>query len=505
MLGHRELSLDDYSEILKRRWWIIAVCAVLLLVAGVAISYLIPPQYISQTMVLIEQQTVPTNYVAPVVTQDLAAQVNSMKDQVLSRSRLEPIIQRYNLFPGGQMDERIASTLKAISVMPLPPSPPSRLVPGFYVAFTAESPRTAQQVCGEVTSLFVSENLRAREQSAEATTDFLKQQLAAAKKTLDEQADKVTDFERKHMGVLPDQQASNQATLQALTSQLDAATQSLDRMQQNETMLEALINQEEQNHQDSSAASGPSADELQRQMTTLQEQKRHLESIYTEDHPDVLAISRQIDELQQQIDKKNSGGTQKAQASGTSHPDSPQLEQQRAQLHAVQQAITAAKKNQASIQQQIHSYQERIDTSPLVNQEYQQLTRDHDTALGFYNSLLKKMDDSSMATALEQRQQGEQFRVMDAPSLPTAPKYPIRLIGAAGGLVAGIALGLLIVVFLEYLDDTIRAEADLAIFTQMQVLALIGHSGGASEIDSGAQPRGRSFWRRRQFTEGAGS
>lgn len=507
MIGHRELSLDDYWAILKRRRWLIVSCAIALLVAGVLTSYWIPPQYVSQTMVLIEQQTVPTNYVAPMVTDDLAARVNSMKEQVLIRSRLEPIIQRYNLFPGEQsnMDDRLALTQKAIVVTPMPPSPPSRLAPGFFVTFTASDARTAQQVCGEITSLFVSENLSARQQSAEATTDFLKQQLAAAKKTLDDQDERLTEFEKQHIGMLPDQQTSNQSTMQALTSQLDAVTQSVDRLQQNETLLQALIAQGEHDLQDGQPAAVSLAEEQQKQLANLLEQKRALENLYTESHPDVVAISRQIDELQRQMEKKTASGTQKATASGETRPNSPQLVQQKAELRSVQQAIAVAKKDQSDIQDQIRAYQARIDNIPLINEEYQGVTRDHDTALAFYNSLLKKMDESSMATALEQRQQGEQFRVMDAPNLPSSPKYPVRLIGAGGGLLGGLILGLLITAFLEYRDDTIRSGEDLVIFSQVQILALIGHVAGMPKIQPEKGPRTWLFFRRRQVPESIGA
>jgi uncharacterized protein involved in exopolysaccharide biosynthesis len=72
MLGHRDLTMQDYEEILKRRFWLISISAILLLAIGVGISYILPPQYVSKTLVLIEQQKVPEDYVKPVVDEDLA-------------------------------------------------------------------------------------------------------------------------------------------------------------------------------------------------------------------------------------------------------------------------------------------------------------------------------------------------------------------------------------------------------------------------------------------------
>lgn len=315
MLGHRQLILDDYLGILRRRRWIILGCTLALLGSGVGLSFWITPQYESQTLVLIEMQKVPTDYVTPVLTEDLGERLASLREQILSRSRLEPIIQRFNLFAGNRatLDDRIAQTQKAIGVRPIPSSAASRGMPGFYITFRGPDARTAQEVCSEITSLFVSENLNAREESAEGTTEFLKQQLADAKKNLDDQDAKLADFERKYIGRLPGQQTSNQSTLQALTTQLDAATQSLDRLQENETFLEAAIS--EQTHElrnsaaDSASLTGTAggADEQQKELKELLEQKRALESAETSDHPDVQAINRKIADLRAAIARTQSG------------------------------------------------------------------------------------------------------------------------------------------------------------------------------------------------------
>src|ERR1035441_6332274 len=102
MLGHRELTMQDYMGILKRRFWLILVSTIALLGIGIGVTYIIPPEYVSQTLVLIEQQKVPEDYVKPVVNEDLNGRLASMKEQILSRSRLQPIIERYDLFGGNK-------------------------------------------------------------------------------------------------------------------------------------------------------------------------------------------------------------------------------------------------------------------------------------------------------------------------------------------------------------------------------------------------------------------
>jgi polysaccharide chain length determinant protein (PEP-CTERM system associated) len=473
MLGHREMTMQDYAGILKRRFWLILTFAILLLAVGVGISYVVPPQYVSQTLVLIEQQKVPEDYVKPVVAEDLEARLASMKEQILSRSRIQPIIERFNLFPDNKatMDDRVEMTQKAIGIKPIPSARGG--MPGFFITFKAQDARTAQQVCGEITSLFVSENLSAREQSAEGTTDFLKQQLADSKRNLDEQDAKLAAFQQKYLGRLPEQEPSNANALQALTTQLDAANQTVNRAQQTVTFLEAIVSQQTRELQHTDSATGVSADERRAQLKALIAQKQELETLYTPDHPDVVAISRKIADLQAEI--AHAPAQPAPATAAVTSPDTPQSQQLKAQLHAAQQAMAAAKQEQTGIEKQVRTYEARIDSSPQVEQEYKQVTRDHETALQFYNTLLSKMNESSMATALERRQQGEQFRVMDAPNLPEEPTFPNRPAFAGGGFAAGLMLGLLIAGLLEYRDTSLRNERDVSAFTKLPTLAIIAY------------------------------
>src|ERR1700729_2734003 len=210
MLGHRTLTVEDYGTILKRRGWMIAVPAILLPMISFGITFFVPPEYISQTLVLVEQQTVPDEYVKPVVSEDLTARLASMKEQILSRARLTPIIERFNLFGTAKtsMDERLDLMRKNIDIKPIH-SEMARTggLPGFFISFKASDARTAQLVTGEITSLFVNENLKSRATSVEGTQDFLRGQLTDAKQKLDDQDAKLAAFQQKYVGRLPGEKA----------------------------------------------------------------------------------------------------------------------------------------------------------------------------------------------------------------------------------------------------------------------------------------------------------
>jgi uncharacterized protein involved in exopolysaccharide biosynthesis len=214
----------------------------------------------------------------------------------------------------------------------------------------------------------------------------------------------------------------------------------------------------------------------------------------------VVAIKRRIVSLRAEI-ARDAAEPAKGKPS-TARTETPQLQQLRAQLRAERASIASAKQDQARIEQQVRNYEARIDASPMVEEEYKKVTRDHETALQFYNTLLTKMNESSMATALEQRQQGEQFRVMDAPNLPDSPTFPNHRIFAAGGLAAGLFLGLLLTALLEYRDTSLRSESDIWAFTKLPTLAVVSYINNLAPSRT-ANERRRLFSRPAKSMEGA--
>jgi polysaccharide chain length determinant protein (PEP-CTERM system associated) len=472
MLGHRPLVIEDYLAILKRKGWMVLIPAILMPIIAVAITYKLTPIYTSQTLVLIEPQTVPDTYVKPIIAEDLDSRLASMKEQILSRSRLEPIIERFNLgAPGSNMDDKVAATRKNIGITPIHSEiAGAGGLPGFSISFTASDPNTAQLVCREITSLFVSSNLQAREQSAEGTTAFLKGQLDQAKANLDSQDQKLAEFQRQYMGTLPEQEQGNMAMLSTLNTQLDATTQSLTRLENDKTMVDSMLSQESRQTQVvPGQRATPQADQIELQK--LETQEADLKTRYTPDYPDVVAVQRQISDLKRQM--AAAPVTPTASTPAAPHYDSPGTMQLRAQVTAMNQSIAQKRQQQAELQAQIREFEGKIQSTPLVEAKMKDLTRDHQTAQDFYDSLLTKMNNSQMATDLERRQEGENFKIMDGANLPDAPTFPKRGMFAAGGFVLGLGLGVLVIAFLEYKDKSLRTERDVWTFTKLPTLATI--------------------------------
>lgn len=487
MLGHRQLGFDDYVEILRRRWWVILIPTAVACAGAYLVSLTLANQYTSRTLVLVEQQKVPEGYVKSVVTEDIGQRLGTMQEQILSRTRLQPIIEKFGLFKAEKdkaaMEDLVARLRKSISITPIASLVSTRAgeLPGFSITFTANDPRLAQQVCAEITSMFIEQNLRLRTQSAEGTTDFLKDQLDQAKRNLDAQDARLAEFKRKNLGSLPGNEQTDMNMLTSFTSQLDAVTGQLNRAQQDKAYEESLLAQQLAVWQKSQGSiAGPHADTLEKQLADLQTQLVSMQAHYTADHPDVIKMKEDIAALKKKIEDnaaQHAKDKPGPSPQGGLRSEPPEIQQLRFAIHQNEVLIREKTREQARLKKQLDLYQSRMSMTPAVEKQYKELTRDYQTALQFYNDLLTKKNQSEMATSLERRQEGEQFTIMDPADLPEKPSFPNRPAFAAGGLGLGLALGIGITLLVEFRDKSLRTENDVGHFLNLPVLATVPDIG----------------------------
>lgn len=478
MAVKRELSVEDWMAILRRRFWWLLIPGALCAVAGLVLSLVLPKQYTSHTRVLVEAPIVPDSYVKPVVSDDLNRRLASMQGEILSRTRLQHLVEQFGLYGDARQApmEVLANRLqKSIKVTPLSPTPGtlSLALLGFNIDVTLGQASLSQQVCSQVTSLFMEQNLRLREQQAEDTTQFLSKQLDSAKTKLDEQDAKLAKFQAQYLGAQPEDEQTNLTLLAGLTSQLEAATQDLNQAQQNKAFVESMLSQ--QLAALKSSADGRNPQTLQQQLTDVENQLPSLQARYTDKHPAVLKLKEEIAALRQKIlDVPAQDRTQSTSQEPNALTVEPQQVQQlRAQLHQAELTIRQKRNDQEQLKPQIKALQSRIQLSPIVQQEFKALTRDYQTALNFYNDLLKKRDEAQMATELERRQQGENFRVLDPPSFPESPSFPNRRLFTFGGLMAGLGLGAGLALLVESGDKSLRKRQDVEVYLALPTLAVI--------------------------------
>jgi polysaccharide chain length determinant protein (PEP-CTERM system associated) len=495
----RQLGISDALAIMKRRFWWILLPALLAPAIGIGLTFVVTPVYTSKAFVLIEQPKVPDKFVTQVSTDQLDTRLMTLQQQILSRSRLEPIIVRLGLYKDKagkwSMEEMVERLRKSIDVQLITPEGSARVPSGFYITASADSARTAQEVCTDILSMFMEENLKLREQRAAGTTDFLAGQLEESKRKLDIHDAQLAEFKGKYLGQLPTDEQPNLEMLTTTRTRLETLNQELSQAQQQRIIQESALSQL---NAKKAAPSGVSSSDLQQELTTLQEQLTSLQSRYTDDHPDVRKTKSQIRALQSQIRLANS--TTAAPLKDEPVVDTAELRQMRVALRLTEENIRSIRIEQSHLEGQVRTLQSRLQLSPVVEERYKALTRDYETALQFYNELLSKKTQSEMSTDLERRQEGEQFGVMDAPDLPAKPTFPDRLKFGLSGLAAGLALGIGSALLIERRENFIRTEDDVVQILELPVLSSIPELKLEQTKNTAFLPRARPG-RREQATD----
>jgi polysaccharide chain length determinant protein (PEP-CTERM system associated) len=447
-------------------------------------SWILPPRYKSNTLILVEQPTMPKNYVLPNINDDLQARLQSITQQILSRTRLLTIIDKMNLYggksSGATEDQKVAMMRKDIDIE-LVHDQHNEEITAFKINYSAHDPHLAQQVTTALTDLFITENLKVREAQSEGTTKFIEDQLEEARTTLSEQEAKVRAFEAQHEGILPSQQASNLQILSGLQAQLQNEQDALNTAKQQRVYLQALIEQNKTLHGTSRTGEAGSADlpSIDSQLSKMQEELLSLSTRYTDQYPDVLALKEQIAKTEKLRDnliaeaKARASDPKLAAKSATDGAQSGPLMQLQGQLQANQLEIANRERAISELMGRINEYQGRLNEEPEVEQQVADLTRGYDQSKANYDDLLKKENESSMATSMEQMQQGERFTMLDPPSLPVNPDFPNRLTFCGIGLGIGIAFGAVVVAGFEFLDDRLYREKEITALLPIAVISEI--------------------------------
>jgi polysaccharide chain length determinant protein (PEP-CTERM system associated) len=493
MLRNGEIDLREIKRVVRRFWWVLPTTTFVAGAVALAVTFVLPKKFTSSTVVLVEPPAVSKELVPTLATEDLYHRMASMKEQILSRSRLQPIIEKLNLYAEDRdkkhMEDLVDRLRQSIDVSLMEPMVGSmdRQPPGFHVAVIFNDARVAQQICTEITSMFMEQNASRRTQQANVTTQFLTQEVNEAKAKLDEQDAKLAQFKGQFHGSLPEELQSNLTMLTGLNTQLEAATQALSRAQQDKAFNETMLNQQEA-AQRSSQAGTQSPDTLEQQLSLEQSQLNELLAKYTPEHPDVVKLKAQIEETKRRM----AAGAENKPAGGSTGAtrESPQIQQLRAKIRLDEVSIADALKHQAQIQDEIRQLQGRIQASPMVEQQLKDLMRNYQTASDMYNDLLKKQQNSSMVRDMENKQQSETFRVLDPPSLPIKPSFPKKSMFLGGGAAAGLALGLGILYLVALTDKAMYGERDVELCLKLPVLTMIpSHDMAMSAMVTHSRPR----------------
>lgn len=493
MLPGKHYTIDDVARIAWRGKWIVLAPAILTSVVAATYLRYVPDVYRAETTILVVAQRVPTEVVRSTVTSNVTDRLRSLAQQILSRTRLEPIVLDLNLYPELRqkqpMEDVIAHMRDDVTVQTIRGD-------AFMVAYVSQSPVLAQEVAGRLASLYIEENLRDRELVAESTSQFLESQLNESRQKLIEHEKRLEAFRIRNAGQLPTQAGNNFQAVQTFTMEMQGITDSLERDRDRKAVLErSLADLAAVNNIDVSTDPGridpseppPPPGSAAADLAKAQEALRGLKLRLTPEHPDVIRAERIVAELERKAKAEReaaaaaAAGTSSTRPSAGASPTERRARDYRDELGNLTKQIADKEAKLAKLQEQVTQYRSRIESVPVLESEQIELMRDYDTLQRTYQSLLARRQEAQIASNVERRQIGEQFRVLDPARRPERPYSPNRPLIQAAGTLLGLALGVGIIALMELRDKTLHKESDVLEALNLPVLATVPRMRNAVE------------------------
>lgn len=482
MLPGKTYTPEDILQILVRRIWLLLVPLAVVSAIVAAVVHKLPDRYRSETLVMVVPQRVPESYVKSTITTRIEDRLQSLSQQIMSRTRLEKIIQEFNLYPEERkkyvMEDIVEQMRRDIDL---------QVVRGdaFRLSYRGDEPRTVMKVTEGLASLFVDENLKDRATLANNTNQFLEQQLEEARLRLVEQEKKVEEYRRKYSGQLPTQLESNLQVIHDAQQQAQNVAESVSHDQERRLILERQIAELELQEQAALSAPAPEdkndAPTPAQQLAAAKARLAELQTRLKPDHPSVQAMARTVRDLEKKASDGGDTGDHPVSVPVPLSARARRLQDYRMEIEQIDRGVEDKQKQEKALRDQVNAYQARVEAAPTRESEMIQLTRDYKTLQDMYTSLLTKKEDSRIAASMESRQIGEQFKVLDPARLPEKPFSPNRKLLNLAGMGAGLAIGLALIAFLEYRDRTFKADDEVTRLLSLPVLAVVPMMQSAAE------------------------
>jgi len=474
-------QIDHYVELALKHRWLLIVPFCLALAVGIAAAFVLPKAYEASTLIFVRPQKVPTSYVQSIIETEIEARINTISQQILSRTNLEKIINQFNLFmDAGRedmfMEDKVESLRERIAIE-MQARGRRKEADAFSISFSGPDPELVARVVNGLSALFIDENLRARQAQATGTSEFLEQQLETMRKRLVTVEQKLREYRKIHMGELPEQLESNLRVLDRLQMQLTERQESLRSAKDRLIIVENQIKTSKDMMQPVQPVTVTGEPGEAVTLAQMKQQLVQLQTSYTDRHPDVVRLKGRIAEMEAKI----SSGEIAASPSNTVQSSGSQTNTYAVNLHndQVRQRtelileIRNLKGDVAKTNREIQEYQKRVENTPKREEELLSLRRDYENIQESYNSLLNRQLEAQIAVNMEKKQKGEQFQVVDRAQVPRNPVSPdmkkLFLITVALGL--GIGGGLIFLV--DYFDSSFKRSEDVEKNLGISVLATI--------------------------------
>lgn len=540
----RTMSLKDYLVAFHRRQKLIILTAVAILTVSLVLAFLWPASYKSVATILIEEQEIPSELVRSTITSYADQRIETIKQQVMSRTTLWKVVEQFDLYPEQQKNSAAEEVVKrfikdieveviSADVVDKRTQHPTKATIAFTVAYQNRSPELAQRVASELTSLFLGENLRSRERQAQDTTSFLQQEAENLAKHIGEIDEKIATFKHRAKGALPELVQLNQQLMNQADRELMDADQQIRSLEERKSYLEGelatikpntpILSVTGERILDSSerlralraeyagvaanlSAEHPDVIKMKQEIEALEKEtgqlpdaeeasKRLIDARTAlvadldrlgSDHPDILKARRKIAALEQEVTKLNA-----APGKGPMlRPENPAYINLQAQLNSATASLDALRKTRLEIKRRLHDYATRLERGPEIEPEYLVLLRDRDTSGQKYQDIRSRLLEAKVSEGLEVQRKGERFSLIDPPSLPEKPFKPNRMAIVLLGFVLAVGCGVGSGALAESLDHSIRSPEQLLSLTQQFPLAVVPFMPNEEDLS-----RAKTRWR----------
>ncbi|HVO12202.1 MAG TPA: GNVR domain-containing protein [Vicinamibacteria bacterium] len=431
------------------------------LAVGLVLASVFPRKYRSATLILVEPNKVPDYFVTPMASETVDKRLQTIRQVILSRTRLESVVQETDPYP------EMAKMPSAVVVETMRRAIQIRVQgnDSFSIEYVNENPRKAAEVTNRLAQQFISDTQYLRDTVTQRTFNFIESNLDDARRALETREAALRQLKQQHWGALPEQLETSLRLLSQLQFEQQTLGENLRTLDARRTSLERSLVELKQAQPDASAQVGP-----RDQLAKLQAQYAALRDRYTEEHPDVRALRLRIARLEELASQPA------PQPAITSRADSdPQLVPVHRSLQQVETEIAALDEKREGLDQRIADLQARIEKTPAVEQELKDLTRDYQQMQENYLALLRKDNDARMARKMEAHWQGNYFRILDPAPVPERPIRPYGVMFGLGGLVGGLLAGIAASLLADFLDHSVKSRREVEVLVAAPVLAEIPH------------------------------
>jgi polysaccharide chain length determinant protein (PEP-CTERM system associated) len=487
------LEVDDFPRIVWKRRWYFLIAFILVAAGASSYAYWVPDVFKSETRIMVEEPMVSEDYVRPTVRSTPEDRINSIRQQLASRTFLQRMIEQFQMYGYGRsgfdMEAAVKAAEKQIGIEKTSNNT-------FTISFVATVPEFAQKFTRQLALELIRISTSSNKNKVIATDQFIDEQLRQTTEALASQEEKITKFKILHLGELPSQSEANVTALNGLHSQLAATETAIQQAQERQKLLDfkqeerqrlnllssSLAATENATKASENTNNAPSAAEVE-----LASKKALLAQYlakYTPDHPDVITLQRDIARLEQGIrDGKSSGSTEpkalgeaaaaavqdnKPAAEGDPMEASFQFE-----ANSIKAEIARREKEKQEILEQIKTYQRRLNLAPALEQELAALIREEEVLKSQYANLQKQKFSTQMATTVETDNKNETYRIIDEANMPGRAEYPNRLQIVLLGIGGGLIVGLVAAFGRELLDNTTGSEEEAKTLLKLPVLVTI--------------------------------